>query len=213
MNKRYIDFVPTAKNAEVEPKVKARTARPAPKAKAAMATAVRVKKSAPTRVMPAKATPRTRRVVSTDVMPAKKRVSTVKAAPKMAPKMAPKANTSSVGVKITKAATFTDEKKPKKGQVEDLSRHFVKTEVTKRPLSKLEIPKSPLINQAKIEKRPLSKTVYTKKVVVPKEKKQEPVTIITKPEKQSHVGVIVAVILTIILGAAAGTVAFLLLPK
>lgn len=74
-------------------------------------------------------------------------------------------------------------------------------------------PKTPFINAEKIEKRPLSKNVYHKKVEAPKEEPKGPVTIISKPEKQAHVGLIVTIILTIILGAAAGTVAFLLLPK
>ena len=75
-------------------------------------------------------------------------------------------------------------------------------------------PKSPFINQEKVEKRPLSKNVYRKKVVTPvKEEPKAPVTIIEKPEKQAHVSLVIAIILTIILGAAAGTVAFLLLPK
>ena len=73
------------------------------------------------------------------------------------------------------------------------------------------------INLNKIEKRPLSKNVYARKpapVQAPKkEESKKPTVIITKPEKSSKVGMIVAVILTIILGAAAGTVAFLLLPK
>lgn len=73
------------------------------------------------------------------------------------------------------------------------------------------------INLNKIEKRPLSKNVYAKKPlvapVVKKEESKKPTVIIAKPEKDSKVGMIVAVILTIILGAAAGTVAFLLLPK
>lgn len=75
------------------------------------------------------------------------------------------------------------------------------------------VPKTPFINQEKVVKRPLSKNVYQKKVVAPKEVPKGPVTIISKPEKDAHVSLIVAVILTIILGAAAGTVAFLLLPK
>jgi hypothetical protein len=70
-----------------------------------------------------------------------------------------------------------------------------------------------LLFQAKIEKRPLSKNVYQKNITVPKEEPKGPVTIIAKPEKDAKVRLIVAVILTIILGAAAGTVAFLLLPK
>ena len=75
------------------------------------------------------------------------------------------------------------------------------------------VPRSPFINQDKVVKRPLSKNVYQKKVEAPQEKPKGPVTIISKPEKPAHVGLIVAIILTIILGAAAGTVAFLLLPK
>jgi len=55
--------------------------------------------------------------------------------------------------------------------------------------------------------------VYKKKIVAPKEEPLGPMTIIEKPEKDSKVGMVVAIILTIILGAAAGTVAFLLLPK
>ncbi len=74
-------------------------------------------------------------------------------------------------------------------------------------------PKSPFINQEKVVKRPLSKNVYQKKVEVPKEEPKGPVTIINKPKKDEKVGLIIAVILTIILGAAAGTVAFLLIPK
>lgn len=74
-------------------------------------------------------------------------------------------------------------------------------------------PKSPFINQDKVQKRPLSKNVYQRRAPVPKEEPKGPVTIISQPEKQAHVGLIVTIILTIILGAAAGTVAFLLLPK
>lgn len=75
------------------------------------------------------------------------------------------------------------------------------------------MPKSPFINQDKVVKRPLSKNVYQKKVEPPKEESHGTVTIISKPEKDKHVSLIVAIIITIILGAAAGTVAFLLLPK
>lgn len=71
------------------------------------------------------------------------------------------------------------------------------------------------LNTNKVEKRPLSANVYAKKpVVIPKEEKQvKPVKIIEKPEKDSKASLVIAIILTIILGAAAGTVAFLLLPK
>ncbi len=79
-------------------------------------------------------------------------------------------------------------------------------------------PKANFINQEKVVKRPLSKNVYRKRLEEklqdsPTETPQGPVTIISKPEKDAHIGVIVTVIITIILGAAAGTVAFLLLPK
>lgn len=185
-------------------------------------------------------------------------------------------------VRSTGAGTFSSEKKPKLGAIEDLSPKFVKTDVPKRPLGaggthfrtkktgvaavkaqkvglqgartnmkpkaaakpvaktgaklvekpvensdaagatamaaaaeKYQVPKSPFINQGKVQKRPLSKNVYAKKIEIPKEvlEAKGPVTIISKPEKQAHTGMIVTIILTIILGAAAGTVAFLLLPK
>lgn len=74
-------------------------------------------------------------------------------------------------------------------------------------------PKPAFVNTEKVRKRPLSKNVYQKPVVVPKEEPSSPVTIINKPEKDSKIGLVVTIIITIILGAAAGTVAFLLLPK
>lgn len=79
--------------------------------------------------------------------------------------------------------------------------------------SAYKMPKSPFINQEKVVKRPLSKNVYQKKIEALEEKPKGPVTIIAKPEKDKHVGIIVTIVITIILGAAAGTVAFLLLPK
>ena len=72
---------------------------------------------------------------------------------------------------------------------------------------------TPFVNTEKVEKRPLSRNVYTKKVVVPEEEPSGPVTIIQKPEKDSRIGLVIAIVITIILGATAGTVAFLLLPK
>lgn len=74
-------------------------------------------------------------------------------------------------------------------------------------------PKPAFVNTEKVRKRPLSKNVYQKPVVVPKEEPSSLVTIINKPEKDSKIGLVVTIIITIILGAAAGTVAFLLLPK
>ena len=74
-------------------------------------------------------------------------------------------------------------------------------------------PQTHFVNTEKVVKRPLSKNVYQKKIVEPKEEPQAPVTIIHKPEKDSKMSLVVTIIITIILGAAAGTVAFLLLPK
>ena len=93
------------------------------------------------------------------------------------------------------------------------SRKEAKTTASQNSTSKYKTPKTPFVNLDKITKRPLSKNVYAKKVETPSEIPKGPVTIITKPEKDSRVGLIITIILTIILGAAAGTVAFLLLPK
>ncbi len=79
--------------------------------------------------------------------------------------------------------------------------------------AKMKIPKSPFINQAKVAKRPLSKNIYERTVKPTEEVPTGPVTIISKPEKDTKISLVVTIILTIILGAAAGTVAFLLLPK
>ena len=92
----------------------------------------------------------------------------------------------------------------------------IKTEKNEKPAedkTKMKIPKSPFINQAKVAKRPLSKNIYERTVKPTEEISTGPVTIISKPEKDTKVSLVVTIILTIILGAAAGTVAFLLLPK
>ena len=114
-----------------------------------------------------------------------------------------------IGNRANMKNSVKTEVKPVEKSVEN-SKKSVATKSTYQP------PKNPFINQGTIEKRPLSKNVYAKKASIPKEilkEPQGPVTIISKPEKDAHVGPIVAIILTIILGAAAGTVAFLLLPK
>lgn len=87
------------------------------------------------------------------------------------------------------------------------------TEAKVEDKAKMKIPKSPFISQAKVAKRPLSKNIYERTVKPTEEVPTGPVTIISKPEKDAKVGRVVAIILAIILGAAAGTVAFLLLPK
>lgn len=86
--------------------------------------------------------------------------------------------------------------------------------VAKEPeFQALKTPDTPFVKSVQVEKRPLSKNVYKKPAPTPVEAPTGPVKIIDKPEKDSHIGPIIAIILTIILGAAVGTVAFLLLPK
>lgn len=106
-------------------------------------------------------------------------------------------------------------------EVEKKVKEAKEEEILKAALTKadnlgqtLNVPQTRFVNTDKIVKRPLSKNVYQKNVVKSKEEvSQGPVTIIQKPEKDSKVGLVVTIIITIILGAAAGTVAFLLLPK
>lgn len=88
-----------------------------------------------------------------------------------------------------------------------------KTEKPAEDKTKMKIPKTPFINQNKVAKRPLSKNVYERTIKPTEEIPTGPVTIISKPEKDAKISLVVTIILTIILGAAAGTIAFLLLPK
>lgn len=264
MNNRYIDFVPTKKEGEVSVKVarpktavksktvvKSRTvaktsAKPVAKPQVTRATKVTKVTKPQVAAQPRVAKPVRRRIIRA-ARPAKsieaeKIIETVVETPVIE---------ENSGLKM-----------PALGVVEDLTAHFVRTDVPKRPLSekpdisakaakakkvkatgvrgaktkttkkaaeseaaKIEAakkkatsktyktPKSPFINQNKVMKRPLSGNVYRKEVVVPKEEAKGPITIIEKPEKERHIGVVITIILTIILGAAAGTVAFLLLPK
>ena len=102
--------------------------------------------------------------------------------------------------------------KPAKNPVENSVENSAKKSLQSEPKHTFIPPK--FINQDKIKKRPLSKNVYRKKIEPAKESSaKKPVTIIAKPEKDTKVGIIITIIITIILGAAAGTVAFLLLPK
>lgn len=154
---------------------------------------------------------------------AKPAVKTV--APKLvtAPKPVQKKPVAKPAVKPVAKPAVAPKKAAKLGEVEVLRKIEPKQKPSEKPGAKgikirpasetFKMPKPRFINQDKIKKRPLSKNVYKKKVVAPKEEPKGPVTIITKPEKQAHVSLIIAIILTIILGAAAGTVAFLLLPK
>ena len=110
-------------------------------------------------------------------------------------------------VAVSKTPVKATEKKPaEKAEIKKPEKEADKT---------IKLPATPkFVNAEKVDKRPLSKNVYQRKVVVATEEKpSKPVTIIDKPEKDSKVWLVVTIIITIILGAAAGTVAFLLLPK
>lgn len=99
----------------------------------------------------------------------------------------------------------------------------VRTSVTEEttvflPDSKPSAPQPHFINAEKVVKRPLSpnapkRPAPAQPATPVNEPAKSPVTIIDKPKKESHAKTVITIILTIILGAAAGVVAFLLLPK
>ena len=246
MNKRYIDFVPAKKSQAVGQRGAVVRTRVVPKAETGVTV---VRRTTVTRTVAPK------KVVGSRTVESPKLAEPVMVSP--AEKKMP-----TVGMSVAEM--------PALGVVEDLNRHFVKTDVPKRPLSAtleakktqgidasgtnnakeakakrvkaraltkkarsdktvekpaqkksavsekatFKTPKSPFINQSKVVKRPLSGNIYRKEIVkAVKEEPKGPVTIIAKPEKDRHIGIVVTIIITIILGAAAGTVAFLLLPK
>ncbi len=81
---------------------------------------------------------------------------------------------------------------------------FITTNVDKRPLS----PDVPEHSESGIKS---TKNTYSQKRVVKDEEKQDPVTIIEKPKKGSFWKTFLIVVITIILGAAVGGGAYLLL--
>ena len=88
----------------------------------------------------------------------------------------------------------------------------VKTTITATP-KPAPAPKTPtpkFINTEKVAKRPLSDSVAPKKptILAPAEVASKPT-----PKKPKKIGTVLAIIITIVLGAAAGAIAFLLLPK
>ena len=100
---------------------------------------------------------------------------------------------------------------------EDLTKRKIETDkIPEVPMTKPdnEFKKPKFINTHLVEKRPLSKTDYRNRTPInaAEETTTSPVTIIDKPEKDSRLGFIITIILTILLGAAVGTVAFLLIP-
>ena len=118
--------------------------------------------------------------------------------------------------KISKMPVFAKKpatKAPEKKETPTLEKKPEVKAPEKKEQETLKVPKTNFVNTEKVKKRPLSKNVYQKEVVTPKETPSGPVTIIEKPEKDSRIGLVITIIITIILGAAAGTVAFLLLPK
>ena len=230
MKKQYMDFVPTkqkpAKTTETKAKCSTKTTRPTPATRPVQATrptrgtkvvrpAEPVKKVAPTRLT-RPAQPRTSQAVAF-ATEKKATLGTVENlntkfvksdVPKRPLSQKPHFITKKTGLAAVKAQRIGYRKPETK--VEKPVEKSANTSGDKRVYK---TPNTPFINQNKVKKRPLSKNVYTKKVTTPKEEPKGPVTIISKPEKQAHIGLIITVILTIILGAAAGTIAFLLLPK
>ena len=205
MNKRYIDFVPVDKRTVKKPT----PSNAAPRVKAAAGGAAGV---AAARTATARAATGAKTVAAVK-----------KPAPLQVRKGAPRRMTPP---KPTRTGVASD---VPLGQIFEEKPFPAGVTVTKmRPKAKTVGPDGPLItkylNTDKIEKRPLSNTYKKRAAVTPREavktqiketqkKTKTPERIILKPEKDSKAGMIIAVILTIILGAAAGTVAFLLLPK
>lgn len=230
MNKRYIDFVPVDKGS---------TKRVAMNTKAKISampdTSLAVRKGAPKRVRPKQIT----RKVS-DEMPVEEifeerarpaGVSTGLSEPKFGviEDYHPKFVRAEVPKRPLGIAGEKTASKVGKSPTSALNHH------EEKPKTPAPFVRANFINTNKVEKRPLSSSgvnkrttsfkgsELTSKAEEPKETKakkdtkkskkaKEPVRIIDN-DKDSKAGMIVAVILTIILGAAAGTVAFLLLPK
>ncbi len=203
MKKQYMDFVPTAKKVVTKPTTKP-VKKPIPKSTKPVAFS---DEKMPKLGMVEDLSPK---FVKTDV-------------PKRPLSSRPASGshfraekTGVAAIKAQKVGNRAHTKNSAKTEVKPVEKSVENSKKSVASKSTYQPPKNPFINQGKIEKRPLSKNVYVKKISVSDETLREPkgpVTIISKPEKDAHVGLIVAIILTIILGAAAGTVAFLLLPK
>ena len=221
MNKRYIDFVPaksktkTVKRGQAAPRVVHAELPKKPTTQKPAAQRVTAKKQVVKK-------PVTKKPI---VQKPVHKVSTSVSKPNMTPALGVVEDFGGSNVAPPKQplsngpVASASEAKAQKVKAEGVLRSAPKVKETPAKLatsktnSTYKAPNSPFINQSKVEKRPLSKNVYQKKIAVPKEEPKGPVTIISKPEKDSHVGIIVTIIMTIILGATAGTVAFLLLPK
>ena len=115
---------------------------------------------------------------------------------------------------VSKSVAATKGTSAPKPAVKTTSKSAVKSGVASKG------PRGPrttaFVNVNKIEKRPLSRSGYAnvrRPAPYKREEPKAPEKIIIKPEKDSNAGLIITIVVTIILGAAAGTVAFLLLPK
>lgn len=228
MNKRYIDFVPAKKDIPKGGLAKPKSIKVTAKAveKPVEKPAKKPVKKVTRRIPPAN--PLLDEEIEVEEIFAEKE-EPVKKAPK--PVLKPKFVETEVkkrplgAVKVAKTAVGvkaggTAVKAKTAAKAASMTKPVAKSATSVKPVvSKRPAPlgqRAKFINTNKVEKRPLSNVMARKKpVIAPKavEKPRAPEKIIAKPEKDSKAGLIIAIILTIILGAAAGTVAFLLLPK
>ena len=197
MNQRYIDFVPVKHRPVAKPApqpVVKPAAKPVAKPVAKPAQKPAAKPVAKPVAKPASVTPESEiKIIKSKNLTKRPLTLAKKKAVKPAVKPVAKPATKSVEAPIARPAA--------------------KPAQAKKPDTVFHPPK--FINTSKIEKRPLSKTVYDrrKEFAVAKEEPSGPIAIIDKSEKDSNIGLIITVLLTIILGAAVGTIAFLLIPR
>ena len=208
MNKKYIDFVPTNKRASTP----ANPARSIRSTKPATSSHPAPKRTATTRTTaPRTAAPKASAPVRRTRKPTRQQPQVVYRA------MPSPADDDIFGVitPVEPVENHVENSRPTPAKPAPKPTPVRSTPTPKPPVKKsYQIPKSPFINQASVTKRPLSKNVYHKKIEPTKEPAtKQPVAIIAQPEKDKKSGLIIGIILTIILGAAAGTIAFLLLPK
>ncbi len=113
--------------------------------------------------------------------------------------------------KILKRPDLKSSLRSEKGTSDSADAKSSEEKAKSEPKSTIQTPH--FINTHNIEKRPLSKTNYQARAEAPKNVLSDPVTIVDRPENESRLGLILTIIFTIILGAAVGTIAFLLMPK
>lgn len=213
MNQRYIDFVPNKRSKKVD--------NPAPVAPVAV-------KTVPKSAIKNQTKPQERLV-----SPKQSQSSTLVKQPRALPRQ-PQAPVSAkakkaqmeASIRTVKAENLT--KKPLFSSVKTAKTAKIAKPVTptaKAPATKIAKPAMSskaatfqppkFINTNKVEKRPLSKTAYPRRKDLSEveEIPSGPIAIIDRPEDNSNTGLIITVILTVILGTAVGTIAFLLIPR